>query len=186
MNEETAYKWAGQATRHIDGLVEPHIGQRELDSVASAILEAHKKGEATNRVEVNKMGFLSWSPCLYMGPILCADCDSIECDMKEGRVLHQQMFEQGFKYAKQQTSLNHCDFAVYAYDDDAYFDSYKIKGTDWRKLLEQKVIKPYINNELAKGLENGQGERTEMEHKFVSVVPIKKTERGNTPQKQRY
>ncbi len=49
MDEEMAYKWAGQATRHTDGLVEPHIGQRELDSVASAILEAYKKGEAPNK-----------------------------------------------------------------------------------------------------------------------------------------
>ncbi len=46
-----------------------------------------------------KKGFLNWSQCLYMGRILCIECKAIDCDMKEGRELHRQAFENGYKYA---------------------------------------------------------------------------------------
>ena len=46
MDEALAYKWAAQATRHVNDIVDLHIGQRLADSVASAILEAYKKGYA--------------------------------------------------------------------------------------------------------------------------------------------
>ena len=48
MDEALAYKWAAQATRHVNDIVDLHIGQRLADSVASAILEAYKKGMQYN------------------------------------------------------------------------------------------------------------------------------------------
>ena len=44
LDESTAYKWTAQAIRSVNDIIEPHIGQQLADSVASAILEAYKKG----------------------------------------------------------------------------------------------------------------------------------------------
>jgi len=43
--------------------------------------------------------FISSSPCMYKGKILCNDCARYkECDMKEGREVHRSMFISGFKH----------------------------------------------------------------------------------------
>jgi len=46
MDESVAYQWTAQALRRIDKIVEPHIGQQLADTVASAILESYKLGQA--------------------------------------------------------------------------------------------------------------------------------------------
>ena len=44
MDETEAYEWVGQVTRHIDDIVEPHIGQRLADDVVAVIMKAYKRG----------------------------------------------------------------------------------------------------------------------------------------------
>ena len=52
MDESKAYKWAAQAARHVNGLVEMHTLQRLVDSIAAAILEAYKIGAYNHPVLV--------------------------------------------------------------------------------------------------------------------------------------
>lgn len=40
MDEATAYQWAGQVLRPLDGIIEPHKGQQVADLIVSALMEA--------------------------------------------------------------------------------------------------------------------------------------------------
>ena len=44
MDEALAYKWAAQATRPIEKLIEPHKIEQLADLISSAILESYKLG----------------------------------------------------------------------------------------------------------------------------------------------
>jgi len=49
------------------------------------------------------LAFAKWSPCIYMGAIVCYECprkdcgDGDHCDMYHGRIGKQQAFEAGWK-----------------------------------------------------------------------------------------
>lgn len=50
--------------------------------------------------------FAHWSPCVYRGAIVCANCERChsepeeDCDMRAGRLLAQGAFEAGFRAAQ--------------------------------------------------------------------------------------
>lgn len=47
---------------------------------------------------MKKPTFAHHSPCIYRGAIRCRQCDRWKyCDMRQGRVLHEQHWEAGFK-----------------------------------------------------------------------------------------
>lgn len=64
-----------------------------------------------------QQAFAEWSPCVYMGKILCAECpkDGLthpelkrrdeDCDMRHGRITRQRAFEAGFAAALESKAI---------------------------------------------------------------------------------
>ncbi len=56
--------------------------------------------------------FAKWSPCIYMGALLCDDCvkgnmddPDARCDMATGRRQHQRAFQQGYAQGQNDKAL---------------------------------------------------------------------------------
>lgn len=56
MDEEESYAWAYQALRHLEARpVEQHVWERVLESVASAVFEAYKRGVRAERERCSRV-----------------------------------------------------------------------------------------------------------------------------------